>query len=236
MTKPQLAVIMPVYNEEKAIRHVIIQWTNELRRLQIPFEIHAYNDGSKDNTLNILNSLAKEDKALIVHDKQNSGHGPTILQAYRQNSHIEWIFQTDSDDEIGPEYFQQLWKQREQYDFLIGQRVGRNSPLSRRFVSYVSRIIVRSCYGRKICDVNSPYRLMRCARFENLFTSIPEFTFAPNVIISGMACLNGYRILEMPVQYKFRTSGEVSIKKWNLFKAAVKSFVQTVNFRFKAIL
>ena len=70
----------------------------------------------------LINS-PQENKDLIVHDKLNSGHGPTILQAYRENSDADWIFQTDSDDEIGPEQFEDLWRSRDNYDFLIGRRV-----------------------------------------------------------------------------------------------------------------
>ena len=36
--------------------------------------------------------------------KTNSGHGPTILLGYRENSDCAWVFQMDSDDEMGPEF------------------------------------------------------------------------------------------------------------------------------------
>jgi dolichol-phosphate mannosyltransferase len=233
MIKKELALVMPLYNEEGAIGTVIRKWTEELQKLKIDFLIHAYNDGSKDGTLHILNDLAAENKRLIVYDKPNSGNGPTVLLGYRENSDAEWIFQIDSDDEIGPEKFGELWKNRDRYDFLIGSRVLAEQPLVRRLVSSISRLTIRLFYGSMIFDVNSPYRLMRSSVFKDIFYSLPEGLFAPNVIISGIVSLKNLRAYEIPVQYKPRVTGEVSLKKIKLLKAAAKSFYQTIACRFK---
>lgn len=233
MMKKELALVMPVYNEEGAIGNVINKWTEELQKLKIDFQIHTYNDGSQDRTLRILNDLAAENKRLIVHDKPNSGHGPTVLRGYRENSDAEWIFQIDSDDEIGTEEFWELWENRDRFDFLIGSRVRAEQPFARKLVSSISRFTVRFFYGSKVIDVNSPYRLMKSSVFKNIFFSLPEYLFAPNVIISGIVSLKNIRAYEVPVQYTKRATGEVSIKKFKLLKAAMKSFYQTIACRFK---
>jgi glycosyltransferase involved in cell wall biosynthesis len=122
---PELTVVMPVYNEEEIIGEVLEDWTGELERLHVDFEIHAYNDGSKDNTLEILNTYEARNKNITVHDKSNTGHGPTILLGYRENSNAEWVFQIDSDNEITTEFFEEFWERRRGFDFLIGRRVER---------------------------------------------------------------------------------------------------------------
>jgi glycosyltransferase involved in cell wall biosynthesis len=233
MKHPELAMVMPVYNEEGAIRNVVRKWTDELQRFGIDFEIHAYNDGSKDQSLQILKDLAQTNQRLIVHDKPNSGHGPTILQGYRENSDAQWIFQIDSDDEIACESFQELWEKRDSFDFLIGSRIRANQPLPRKIVSSLSRATVKIFYGTKVYDVNSPYRLMRCEGFRKYFWSLPEDLFAPNVIISGIASVDNLRVCEIPVQQRERSTGEVSIKKFRLLKAALKSYRQTISCRFR---
>jgi len=233
VNKIQLAVVMPVYNEEGAIRDVTNKWTKELLRLGIDFKIHAYSDGSRDNTLSILNHLAIENKNVIVHDKLNSGHGPTIIQGFRENSNAEWIFQIDSDDEIGTESFEDLWKNRKRFQFLIGQRIRSRQPLTRKLISSISRIIVKILYGNKVYDVNSPYRLMKTEAFKKTFFSLPNNMFAPNVVIAGAVSLSHLRCYEIPVQQRERVTGEVSIKKMKLLKAALRSFHQTIAYRFK---
>lgn len=233
MFRKELAVVMPVYNEEQIIAHVIEKWTRELLRLDIDFEIHAYNDGSKDNTLFILNEIANQNKRLNIHNKKNSGHGPTLVQAYRENSDREWIFQIDSDDEIGTEGFEELWEKRDSCNFLIGKRVRHAQPRIRRLISSLSRLSVRTLYGNGIHDVNSPYRLMKSAFFKELFFTLPKNMFAPNVAISGAVSRMKIPIYEKPIRQHPRKYGVVSIKKLKLFKAVVKSLYQTVIFRFK---
>lgn len=232
MNSFDLIVVMPVYNEEEIIETVIDDWNEHLKKLHIKFLIHAYNDGSKDKTLSVLHILEKKYPHLKTTDKPNSGHGPTILKAYRDNTDADWIFQIDSDNEIQADNFQKFWEQRDNYDFLIGKRTSRSQPLSRRIVSSISRLTVRLFYSGKIYDVNSPFRLMRNERFQPLFHSIPADYFAPNVIISGLAGWKKLRTLEIPVIHVNRQTGSVSIKKWKLLKSALRSFRQTISYRF----
>lgn len=56
---PQLSVVMPVYNEAGIIGSVLDSWTLELDRLGIDYELLAYDDGSKDKTLEILERKAQ---------------------------------------------------------------------------------------------------------------------------------------------------------------------------------
>lgn len=49
--KKELGLVVPVYNESGAIKEVIQSWETVLSGLNINFDIHIYNDGSKDNTL-----------------------------------------------------------------------------------------------------------------------------------------------------------------------------------------
>ena len=236
MIEKSLIIVMPVYNEEGAIGTVLDKWVAKLDSMPDlgSYEIHAYNDGSRDHTAEILaGCAARHEGKVVVHNKVNSGHGPTILQGYRENAdRAEWLFQIDSDDEMTPDCFDQLWEKREENDFLIGIRDGRKQALPRKVISFVSRLSVRIFYGKSVWDVNSPYRLMRSSVFREIYAAIPADTFAPNVIISGMAARNGFRCYEMPVPQRDRQTGEVSIKKWKLLKAAMKSFRQTILFSF----
>ncbi len=233
MEKVELAVVMPVYNEEEIIFKTINRWTQELESNKINFQIHVYNDGSRDDTLRRLKEIEKHNKALFVHNKTNNGHGPTILLGYRENSDAEWIFQIDSDNEMDPRYFSELWHKRKDYDFLIGRRDGRRSRFSRRIISLISRIAVRIFYGCGVWDVNSPYRLIKTWKFKDIFFKIPDRTFAPNVIISGIACYQkNIKIIEIPVMHQNRRTGKETVKKWKLFNAALKSLYQTIIFRF----
>ena len=230
----RLCVVMPVYNERDAIGGVLRKWSAMLDELGLDYVIRPYNDGSKDDSLAAMRAAAASLPHAEVHDKPNGGHGPTILRGYLEAADgFDWVFQVDSDDEMGPEHFAELWKRRGDFDFLVGRRAGRSQALVRKTISFVSRVVVRLFFGRsRVWDVNSPYRLMRVSALAPVFCSIPETTFAPNIIITGMSARLGLRTLELPVPQHDRTTGEVSIRKWRLFRAAVRSLCQTVVYSF----
>ena len=229
--RERLCVVMPVYNEQAAIGPVLEKWDTALKALGIDYVIRPYNDGSKDSSLQVMRETAKRlGDRVDVRDKPNGGHGNTILTGYREAvaDGFDWVFQIDSDDEMGPEKFGELWAKRNDYDFLVGIRDGRVQALPRKVISFVSRMCVRVFYGKSIWDVNTPYRLMRVSAFKEFFNTIPLTTFAPNVILSGLAARYKLRCYEMRVPQHDRTTGEVSIKKWKLLKAAARSFAQTI--------
>jgi glycosyltransferase involved in cell wall biosynthesis len=145
----------------------------------------------------------------------------------------EWVFQVDSDNEIRAEHFRKLWSERDLHDAVIGIRDGRHQPLPRRIISTVSRLVVALFYGTGVTDVNCPFRLMRTDVLKQILRRIPENTFAPNVAISGLLALSRARVKNMPVPHSNRQTGEVSIKKWKLLKAAAKAFLQVIMFRFR---
>jgi hypothetical protein len=143
----------------------------------------------------------------------------------------EWVFQTDSDDEMSPAKFKELWGEREGYKALFGFRSGRQQNLGRLIISAVSRLAVRMLFGQGIVDVNTPYRLMHGAELRRMVNLIPADTFAPNILISGMFAASGASIMNHPVPHEGRKSGQVSIVKWRLWRAAARSLWQTVAFR-----
>lgn len=226
----ELNVVIPLYNEHEIIAHVLDIWAKKLDELAIDYQISVYDDGSKDKSYQVAEDYAKKNSRIVVYTKSNSGHGATILLGYNQSQNFNWIFQIDSDNEIGPEAFAQFWKNKDNNDFLIGYRMERNSPISRKMITAVSRSTVSIFYKNGIKDVNCPYRLFRSSVFAEVFSKIPEDTFAPNVILSGFASKNNLRIAQYPVNFTIRQTGNVSIKHFKLFKVALKSFIQTVKF------
>ena len=228
----RLCVVMPVYNEQDAIGPVLEKWAKALDALGADYAIRPYNDGSKDDSLAVMKAAAERLPRVDVRNKKNGGHGNTILTGYREavKDGFDWVFQIDSDDEMGPEKFGELWAKRGEYDFLVGIRDGRVQQLPRKMISLVSRLCVRLFYGKSVWDVNTPYRLMRASAFCGFYQAIPLTTFAPNVILSGLAARHKLRCFEIRVPQHDRTTGEVSIKKWKLLKAAARSFGQTIRF------
>ena len=230
-SSPELSVVMPVFNEGAVIHDVLRAWTGELRRLGMHFELRVYDDGSTDSTPETVDRAAREEPRIVPVHQPNRGHGPTVLRGYAE-ARGEWIFQVDSDDEVPPDAFADLWRRREDYDFLLARRRGRGRPMGRRLITWVSAATVRVLFGAGIRDVNTPFRLMRRAALERLLPSVPAHAFAPNVILSGLAVRQGLRIYEGTVAYRPLRAAQApaSVR----FRHALRAFGETVRVAVKA--
>jgi len=218
---------MPVYNEQDLIRQVLPDWIAELPRHTAAYEFLIYDDGSTDGTASCLRELAVGESRIRVIGKPNSGHGPTILQGYRE-ARGEWIFQTDSDGEIDYREFGELWRQRRGGDLILGLRAKRNSSASRKLVTRMAAWITSRAFGRTLQDVNTPFRLMNAAAFSPLFALLPDDTFAPNVILTGLAARRGLRLVEVPLTREVRSRRPSSLNGGFLFHSCLKAFRQTL--------
>ena len=227
----ELIVVMPVYNEAECISTVLNDWSAALSDLAIDFEIRALNDGSTDETAQVLAAYDK-DARIVVVNKANSGHGPTILQGYREaSSRADWVFQVDSDDEMRSQAFANFWKRRDKYDAIFGVRVAREQDSARRFLSAGSRATIKFLYGRGVRDVNVPYRLMRAQILAPIVAAIPDDTFAPNILISGVLGKKRRRVLNLPVLHENRKTGTGSLTSSKVWKVAARALGQTLRFR-----
>lgn len=91
MIKPHVSIIIPVYNASKAIARCL---DSLLEQDYDNYQILAINDGSKDNSLDILKAYAKKNKNLIVLDKANSGAGAT------RNYGLDYLTKTAGENEF----------------------------------------------------------------------------------------------------------------------------------------
>jgi glycosyltransferase involved in cell wall biosynthesis len=224
----ELVVVMPVYNESACIAGVLKSWMRELDGLGVDYRILVLNDGSRDDTAEILQQFASDPRLEIVH-KANEGHGPTVLQGYRRAvEEGAWVFQCDSDDEMQAGSFVKLWRQKTDADAVFAVRMGRRQGAARWLITRMSRWTVRMLFRGGVADVNVPFRLMRAAWLKRAIAGLPDRTFAPNVIVSGRLAQAGAHLVNVPVPHRMRRTGSVSIVKWRLWRGAAESWWQTV--------
>ncbi len=227
MADPELAVVVPVYNEGHRLTAMLRAWSAELDRLGISFMLGVYDDGSSDDSEVILDRVAPQIPRLHVVRQPNVGHGPTVIRAYRETT-SEWIFQVDGDDEIGPGEFTALWSLRGDADLVMGVRRGRSATWVRRMITWWAKWIVRAAYGANAADVNTPYRLMRSSAFKPLLDEISPNFFAPNIALTGMAAMSNLRILEVPVPCSIQPRTRSSLRGFRLWRGVARSLWQTV--------
>ncbi len=107
--KPIISVLVPCYNVEKYLNQCIDSIINQTFT---DIEIICLNDGSTDNTLNILKEYEAKDNRIIIVDKPNSGYGAT-MNIGLDKARGKYIAIVESDDYIEKEMFEVLHNEAE---------------------------------------------------------------------------------------------------------------------------
>lgn len=230
MTKllKDVAVVIPVFNEEKLIGECINEWLNVLDSVNLNYEILIIDDGSSDATISIVERYGDNQNIQMII-KQNEGHGPTILAGYKRAVGIaEWVFQADSDNEISPNQFSALWSRRQGQDAVIAWRQGRNQTTVRRLVTFFARVTTKVLFRCHLRDVNIPFRLIRSETLAILLEKIPSDTFAPNIALSGALSLMNYQVEECPVVFNERIVGESSLSNLGAVRKGGRALLELI--------
>ncbi len=223
--------VMPAYNEADNIEYVLKQWYPVIERINR--ENHAVarlviaDDGSKDCTFQKMQSLSASGQFPFFEPitKPNGGHGQTVLFLYRYalDRGADYIFQTDSDGQTQPEEFWQLFENRNQYDFQIGYRKGRQDGWTRILVTKILKIIVLLLFKVWVTDANTPFRLMQKDKLRAIMQILPPDYFLSNVAISAIAKKWKYNVKFYPITFKPRQGGVNSINFKRIIKIGVRA-------------
>lgn len=235
----KLYIVIPAYNEEENIRQVIADWYPVVEKIGNESRLVIIDDGSRDKTFKILEDEMKKREMLIGITKPNAGHGATVLYGYRYavDNGADYVFQTDSDGQTLVEEFWDFWKQRTEYDMVIGQRAGRQDGFSRVIVTKTLKLVCLICFRVSLKDANTPFRLMKAEKLKENLKLVPEDFNLSNVILSVIYAKKKEPVKYIPITFRPRQGGTNSINIKKIIKIgrkAVKDFM-AINKSLKSI-
>lgn len=227
--KDKLYIVMPAYNEEENIETVVKEWYDVVEKIGNDSRLLVVDDGSKDSTYEKLCKLKEKYEFLETLTKKNSGHGATVLVAYKYaiEHGADYIFQTDSDGQTLPEEFDSFWADRKKYDAIIGHRNHRQDGLSRIIVTKTLKIVLWCIFRLNIVDANTPYRLISREMLEKYIKEIPNDFNLSNVMLTVLLIENKQNVNFRPITFRQRQGGMNSINIKKITKigiTAIKDF------------
>lgn len=213
-----LSIVIPVYNESQNIEIVLQDWDKELKKLEVDYCFIIINDGSKDNSIEVIKSL---DYNIFLLNKHNSGHGRSIRLGYDfAVNHIksDFILQIDSDGQCDPKYFHQFWKNRLNYDFVLGVRTSRGDGIVRKLTSNISLLITSLISSINLRDPNTPYRLFKINTLRESLKLINESFDVHNIAVTYVILKKKFSYLTVEISFPNRIGGENSINLLKVFQ------------------
>ncbi|NLC17563.1 MAG: glycosyltransferase family 2 protein [Clostridiales bacterium] len=226
------SIIIPVYNEQE----VLDMCYGELKKLAAQFdgdyELIFVNDGSADNSLNMLKEYAKADKTVkVISFSRNFGHQAAV-SAGMEHASGQALIILDADLQDPPEVvLQMIEKWREGYDIVYGKRIKRKGerPLKKLTAFLYYRFLAR------ITSLNIPkdtgdFRLLS-RKAADAIIGMPE----KNRYLRGMNAWVGFRQAEVKYERHPRAAGETKYTLKKMFKLAGDGIISNTNFPLTAM-
>lgn len=224
----RLSVIIPAYNEEKRLPRTLEEIDRYLSKQNFDYEILVVNDGSKDKTAEIVQSLTSVIKNLkLIDNKINQGKGAVVRQGMLQAKGDFRLF-TDADNSTSIDQIEKMWPEFDRgFDIVIGSRdikgaildppqpFLRNVILGEGFKLY--RKITIGLWS--IQDTQCGFKCFKKEAAEKIFPKckIDRFAFDPEILV--VAKKLGFKIKEIPVYWKNDPDSRVKLN--SIFNIAI---------------
>lgn len=212
--KYNLSVIISAYNEEKNIAETI----RRVHKTVPDAEILVIDAGSKDNTSKVVESMKIPNLKVIRYTPSIvSGKGRAIRLGI-ENAKGDIQVQVDADSQFPPEeipgLIQPILDGKADITFcsrfMEGATVQKGSLTGiRRFANWVVSTYTSILSGFKLTDVNAGFKAWTTKAMRDIELHCDHFGYEPEIAV--MAGKRGYKIVEVPVNYKIRKAGNTGV-------------------------
>lgn len=200
-----VSILVPVYNMEKNIERNINILTEKISPFISNFEIIISDDGSEDNSKNVIEKICNENKNIIgVYSKENHGKGNALKRAC-EIANGKYIIFCDGDMEIDPSQLENFFDimHKENADIVIGSKRHKNSVVNysnvRKLISFVYFMFVKIFFHLPIQDTQTGLKLFKREAIINVFPRILVKAFAYDLEVLVACNSNGKKIASAPV-------------------------------------
>jgi glycosyltransferase involved in cell wall biosynthesis len=199
-----LSVVVPVYNEEESLPHLVAELHAALSPTGLSYELVLVDDGSSDQSYPLLERMSKEDPGLhVVRFRRNFGQ-TAAMQAGLDVSRGAKVVTIDADLQNDPADIPAMLKKLDEgYDMVAGWRRDRKDAfVNRKLPSLIANRIISLATRVKLHDYGCTLKAMtqEVAKELRLYGEMHRF-------IPAVASWVGVRILEMPVNHRARQFG-----------------------------
>ncbi len=207
------SVVVPVFNEEDNLPELLRRLLTSCRSLQRPFEIVLVDDGSRDNSANILQDAAQQNpgEIIVVLLNRNYGQHSAIMAGF-ERVRGDLVLTIDADLQNPPEEIPKLIEKAESGFDVVGTiRLNRRDSGFRKVASGIVNKVTAKATGVQMHDYGCMLRAYRRSVVQAMLQCHERSTFIP-VLANSFARRAG----EVEVAHAARGAGESKYSLWSL--------------------
>jgi len=209
---PSISIIVPVLNEEGSLDKFYNETTKSLNEYS-NWEIIFIDDGSDDESYNIMRKLADEDNRVsIIQFFKNFGKADALSEGFKQ-ANGDVVITIDADLQDDPAEIPRLVEKiQEGWDVVSGWKKDRKDPISKRLPSKLFNMVTRFLTGIKIHDFNCGLKAYRrkVVKSIDIYGGLHRY-------IPAIAGQKGFSITEIEVNHRPREFGQTKYGGNRLF-------------------
>ena len=223
-----LTVVIPVYNEGE-ILPVIAPALVEFCQAR-NWNLILVNDGSRDDTRQILDRLDTSSNVRVIHHKVNRGYGGALKTGIHQTT-TPYVVTMDGDGQHDPQDVERLLQFAidRDADLVVGKRDAGVSNLYRSLGKFLIRNFTKILMPLPITDLNSGFKLYRTELVKRYITVCPD-SMAFSDVITLVFLNEGNLVLESPIRISPRHAGQSTINTFTAFETVIQVLNTTVMF------
>lgn len=207
MARDSLSVFFPAYNEEGNISKTVEQGVRVCKSLGIPYEVLVIDDGSKDKTYDVAETVARQLAGVRVIRQPNGGYG-MALRAGFANARNNLIVYTDADGQFDFSEVTKFLAKKDEADLFIGYRIARQDPFFRLVFAKGWALTLFIFFGLNLRDVDCGFKMIKREVLEKIGPLESRRGAMINAELAIKAKRMGFKIMEIGVHHYNRLSGK----------------------------
>jgi glycosyltransferase involved in cell wall biosynthesis len=207
-TRTSISAVLPAHNEAENIVAAVESLAAILSELTPVWEIVVVDDGSNDETSDLVRELSKRRQQIrLARHPVNRGYGAALKTGLEQACH-ERLFVMDADLQFDPGELKTLLPLAGEYDIVLGYRRRRREHVGRRFNARCWGLLMRLLFGLRVQDINCAFKIFNSRVFDHITIRSRGAMVCSEILI--LARKLGYTIKEVPVTHYPRKRGRSS--------------------------
>lgn len=218
-----ISIVVPCYNEAEAIPFFYQEVKDVVAQLpDYDFELLFVDDGSSDNTLEVIKNLSTKDRSISYLTFSRNFGKESALLAGLEHAQGDYVSTMDADCQDPPSLLPKLLEYLDQgYDCAATRRVTRkNEPPIRSFCARIFYKLINRMSKIEMVDGARDYRLMT-RKMVDAIISCQEY----NRYSKGLWSFVGFKTKWVEYENVKRVAGETKWSFWKLFKYAIEGIV-----------
>ncbi len=214
--KPEISIVIPVYNERENLALLDEKITKNLKSLNKHYEVILVDDGSKDGSADVIRELKDRNPNLrLIRFGQNHGQTAAFAAGFSK-ARGDIIVTMDADLQNDPADIAILLEKISEYDVVCGWRYKRNDPWIKKISSKVANIVRNALSDESIADTGCSLKAFRRTCLENIKLYHGMHRFFPTLMK-----MEGFSVTQVKVGHYPRVHG---YSKYNIRNRLFASF------------